>query len=83
MDKSERVELLSPAGDMECLIAALAAGADAVYLGLNRYSARALAANFTEDELLRALDIAHLHDAKIYLTVNTLFRDSEIEELYD
>ena len=82
-DKHERVELLSPAGDMECLIAALAAGADAVYLGLNRYSARALAANFTEEELLRALDIAHLHDSKIYLTVNTLFRDSEIEELYD
>ena len=83
MDKRERVELLSPAGDMECLIAALAAGADAVYLGLNRYSARALAANFTEDELLKALDMAHLHDAKIYLTVNTLFRDNEIDELYD
>ncbi len=79
----DSVELLSPAGDMDSFVAALAAGADAVYLGLPRYSARASAKNLSKDELLYALDRAHLLEKKIYLTVNTLFKDREIEDLYD
>ncbi|MBO4889628.1 MAG: U32 family peptidase [Lachnospiraceae bacterium] len=82
MEKT-KVELLSPAGDMECFIAAVNAGADAVYLGLKRFGARAGARNFTQEELKRALDIAHIFDSKIYLTVNTLFKDEEMEDLYD
>ena len=81
--KIAKVELLSPAGSPECFNAALNAGADAVYLGLDRFSARAAASNFTEDELLRCLDIAHIAGRRIYLTVNTLFKDEETEELYD
>lgn len=77
------VELLSPAGNMECFLAAVSAGADAVYLGLKQFGARANADNFDEDELLKAIDIAHIHGVKVYLTVNTLFKDSEYEPLFD
>ncbi len=75
------VELLAPAGDMDCFMAAVNAGADAVYLGLPRYSARVGAKNLTHDELKRALEISHICGRKIYLTVNTLFKDDELEEL--
>jgi len=78
----DRVELLAPAGDMECFNAAMNAGADAVYLGLERYSARAGARNFTYEQLKEALDLAHILGRKIYLTVNTLFKDQETEDLY-
>ena len=78
-----RCELLSPAGDYKCFIAAVNAGADAVYLGLDKYSARANANNFTEEELINALDIAHILGRKVYLTVNTLFKDDETDKLYD
>lgn len=77
------VELLAPAGSYDCFVAAVNAGADAVYLGLDRFGARASATNFSQDELKRALDIAHIRDKKIYLTVNTLFKDREIDELYE
>ena len=80
---SDKVELLAPAGSYECFIAALKGGADAVYLGLDRFGARANAANFTADELKRAMDEAHIIGRKIYLTVNTLFKDEEIGQLYD
>ena len=79
----KHVELLAPAGSYECFIAAVNAGADAVYLGLDRFGARASAVNFSIDELKEALDAAHIRNRKIYLTVNTLFKDSEIDELYD
>ena len=79
----QRVELLSPAGDVKCLQAAFCAGADAVYLGLGRFSARAYAANFSPDELTDALDTAHILGKKIYLTVNTLLKDDELDELFD
>lgn len=82
MERSH-VELLSPAGDYECFKAAMTAGADAVYLGLKRFSARANAANLSSDELYRALDTSHVLGKKIYLTVNTLFKDEELDELYD
>ncbi len=78
-----KVELLSPAGTYECFLAAVAGGADAVYLGLNKFGARANAGNLSTDELLRALDIAHIRGRKIYLTVNTLMKDGEIGELRD
>lgn len=78
------IELLAPAGNFDALRAAVNAGADAVYLGGNAFGARAYAGNFDEDELLKALDYAHIRDKKIYLTINTLLKDNELEEkLYD
>ena len=80
---NKQVELLSPAGDMECCRAAINAGADAVYLGGNRFNARAYASNLDQKELIEALDIAHLFGRRIYLTLNTLFKDDELTEVYD
>lgn len=74
-------ELLAPAGNMGCLKAALSAGADAVYLGGKRFGARAYAGNFEKEELLQALDTAHLLGRKIYLTLNTLLKDNELSEV--
>ena len=76
-------ELLAPAGDMACLRAAIAAGADAVYLGGQRYSARAFAGNFSDGELREAIRLAHFFDRKLYLTVNTLLKDGELDGLED
>ena len=70
-------ELLAPAGSPETLRAVIAAGADAVYLGGNRYGARAYAQNFTDEQVLEALDYAHLRGKKIFLTVNTLLKNRE------
>jgi putative protease len=68
-------ELLAPAGSPEALKAAIAAGADAVYLSGKRFGARKFAANFDESQLKDAIDYAHLRDVKVYVTVNTLVRD--------
>lgn len=76
-----RAELLAPAGDYECFMAAVNAGADAVYLGGSKFGARAYANNFTQEEIIRALSVAHLFGRKIYLTVNTLVKESEMPEL--
>lgn len=76
-----KTELLAPAGDMVCLRAAFAAGADAVYLGGQKFGARAFAGNFTDEELIEALQLAHFLGKKIYLTVNTLMKEAELEEL--
>lgn len=76
-----KIELLAPAGDFACFQAALNAGADAVYLGGEQYGARAYAGNFSTDEIITALHTAHLFDKKIYLTVNTLVKQSEFEHL--
>lgn len=79
-----KTELLAPAGSLETLKAVCAAGADAVYLGGGLFGARAYAKNFTEDELLYAIDYVHMHDKKLHLTVNTLLKNRELEEqLYD
>ncbi len=75
-----KAELLAPAGSYEALTAALSAGADAVYLGGAAFGARAYAKNLTEDEILRAIDFVHLHGKKLYLTVNTLLKEEELEE---
>lgn len=74
-------ELLAPAGSYDSLKAAVGAGADAVYLGGARFGARAYADNFSEEELCRAIGYAHLHGCDLYLTVNTLLKDQELEDL--
>ena len=76
--KEIKVELLAPAGDFQCFQAAINAGADAVYLGGEKFGARAYANNFTEDEIIEALRIAHLFGRKVYLTVNTLVKEKEL-----
>ena len=78
----KNIEILAPAGSKECLEAAVGAGADAVYLGGARFGARAFAENFGEEELLFAIDYAHIHGKKLYLTVNTLVKDGELSLLY-
>ena len=73
-------EILAPAGSMESLIAALRAGADAVYIGGKKYSARNSAANFSVSEITEAAERCHLYGAKLYLAVNTIISDSEISD---
>ena len=77
------VEILAPAGSYESLRSAISAGADAVYLGGSRYGARAYARNLSQEDLLEAIDYVHIHGRKIYLTVNTLLKDRELNELYE
>lgn len=79
----QRVELLAPAGNYETFLGAIKAGADAVYLAGQRFGARAYAGNFSEEELLRALDYAHLFGKRIYLTLNTLVKEKEFDDIYD
>ncbi|MBO5483828.1 MAG: U32 family peptidase [Lachnospiraceae bacterium] len=80
----KRPEILAPAGSMESLKAAIAAGCDAVYAGGNKFGARAYADNPQEDEMIQAIRYCHLHGVKIYMTVNTLLKDRELyQELYD
>ena len=82
--RREEIELLAPAGSYEGFEAAIGAGADAVYVGGTAFGARAYAKNFGEEELLRAIDTAHIHGKKLYLTVNTLLKNRELaEQLYD
>lgn len=79
-----QIEILSPAGSYESLKAAIAAGADAVYIGGTRFGARAYADNLDEEMMLKAIDYVHLHGRKIYLTVNTLLKEQECaNELYE
>ncbi len=76
-----RIELLSPAGDLKCFYAAINAGADAVYAGLDKFGARAFAGNLSSDEFIEAIDHAHLFSKKLYLTLNILIKDKEREEV--
>ena len=79
----KKLELLAPAGSFESLKAAAGAGADAVYMGGSRFGARAYADNPADEELLEAIDYAHLHGMKLYLTINTLLKEKELtQELY-
>ena len=75
------VELLAPAGNMECLRAAVNAGADAVYIGGKNFGARSLAQNFSDEELKEAIKYCHLYDVKVHITINTIIYDDQIEEL--
>ena len=84
MMQKRELELLAPAGSYETFEAVIRAGADAVYLGGSHFGARAYANNFNEEELLRAIDYAHIHGRQVYLTVNTLFKEEELEQgLYE
>ncbi|MBQ7889270.1 MAG: U32 family peptidase [Erysipelotrichaceae bacterium] len=76
-----RPELLAPAGSMEALKAAVCSGADAVYLGGIRFGARAFASNFNEENLIEAVKYCHLRQVKVYVTVNTLVYEHELEDL--
>ena len=82
--KKNKLELLAPAGSLETFKAVIHAGADAVYLGGNSFGARAYANNFSKEELLYAIDYAHIHGRQLYLTVNTLLKEQELEhQLYE
>lgn len=80
--KKYNVELLAPAGNIDAFMGAIHAGADAVYLAGARFGARAYADNFTEEQLIFCIRYAHLFGRKVYLTVNTLMKDEELQELY-
>ncbi|MDR1159409.1 MAG: DUF3656 domain-containing protein [Syntrophomonadaceae bacterium] len=81
--KGEKMKLLAPAGNWQAFIAAIANGADIVYLGGKDYSARQSAGNFSTQEIISALEIAHLYNKKIYITINTILQNSELEALID
>lgn len=81
MEKQNKVELLAPAGSPQAFYGAVSAGADAVYLGGTKFGARAYAENFTEEELVACIRYGRLFGVKVYLTVNTLLKEQELEEL--
>lgn len=80
-DGSRPPELLAPAGTWDALVAAVERGADAVYLGGKAFNARQFAGNLDDEEMKRAAEYAHLRGVRLYVTVNTLVADSELEEL--
>lgn len=77
---ANKIELLVPVGDFDCLKAAVQNGADAVYLGSSNFNARNSATNFDIDELKKAIDYAHLRNVQVHLTLNTLIKNSEFED---
>lgn len=83
MNNMKRVELLSPAGNIEGFYGAISAGADAVYLAGEKFGARAYAENFTTEQIMECIRYAHLFGRKVYLTVNTLIKEKEFDELYE
>ncbi len=79
-----KIEILAPAGSYETMVAAINGGCDAVYVGGSAFGARAYANNFTEEELLKAIEFVHLHGKQLFLTVNTLLKDDELKtQLYE
>ena len=80
--KNRMVEILAPAGSYESMVAAVNAGADAVYIGGSRFGARAYANNLDEETMVKAIDFMHLHGCRIYMTVNTLVKEKEMWDLY-
>lgn len=78
-----KVELLSPAGNKECLKAAILGGADAVYLSGKEYGARKFAGNFDRKELVDAINYSHLYGVKVYVTVNTIIYENELESVFE
>ena len=79
----KKVEILAPAGSFDSMKAAVAAGADAVYMGGSRFGARAYAENPDEMGMLEAINYVHLHGRQLYMTVNTLVKEDELDDLYD
>ena len=80
---TDNLEILSPAGDMQCFEAAVANGADAIYIGGKKFSARQSASNFDNEQLEQAVDYAHLRGVKVYVALNTLLHDSEIDDCFE
>lgn len=81
--KSHKVELLAPAGNYDSFIGAINAGADAVYVGGDKFSARAYAENFNTDTLCACIKYAHLFGRRVYLTLNTLIKENEFSDIYE
>lgn len=79
----KKVELLAPAGSFQALQGAICAGADAIYLGGQQFGARAYAENFSNEEICQGIHLAHVFGRKIYLTVNTLVKEKELDLMYD
>ena len=79
----ENIEVLSPVGSPESLVAAVRSGADAVYLGAKSFSARRNATNFDEDELLNTVKYCHKRNVKVYVTVNIMIKRKEIAEVIE
>ena len=79
----KKPELLSPVGNMECLMAAINAGADAVYLGGKNFGARNYAGNFNNEELCEAIKFAHIYGVKVYVTVNTMIYEEEVNSFME
>ena len=79
----KNIELLAPAGSYESLVAAVNAGADAIYIGGKKFSARAYAQNPDEDILIKGIEYAHTFGVNVYMTINTLLKENEIGELFD
>ncbi len=82
-DKTNSIEILAPAGSLESLKSAVNCGADAVYLGGQKFSARKNAQNFTDEELLEGINYAHLRGAKVHVAVNTLMHESELNDVFN
>ncbi|MBU3144952.1 DUF3656 domain-containing protein [Clostridium sp. CF012] len=79
----DKIELLAPAGSMESVTAAVQMGADAVYIGGSKFSARAYAFNFDDENIARAVDYCHLYGVRVYVTLNTLVKDNELKEIME
>lgn len=79
--RNEKIEILAPAGSFDSVIAAVRSGADAVYLGEKAFSARSSAKNFDDEELKKATAYCHIHGVKVYVTINTIVFDDELEKL--
>jgi putative protease len=76
------MELLAPAGSKEAFKAAILGGADAIYLGGKSFGARGLAENFTDAELRTAMNLAHKHGVRVYVAVNTLIKEAELQQVF-
>lgn len=76
----DKIELLAPGGSMESIYAAVQSGADAIYMGGTKFSARAYASNFNEEELIKVVNYCHLYDVKVYIAFNTLIKENEMQE---
>ena len=79
----KKIELLAPAGDMEALVAAVQAGCDAVYIGGNNFGARAFSKNFNNEEIIEAIKYAHLYGVRVYVTINTLVYEDEVDSFLE
>ena len=79
----KKPEVLAPCGTWDAMEAAVKGGADAVYLGGTRFSARAFAGNFDKEEMLRAIDYCHLYGVSIYMALNTLLKENETAQVRD